>query len=310
MEQIPRTVKNFLEELGCNKTEITIINQLLKVSGLTLRELCRVTEKSTGVLSEALKKLIGKGIVKRERVNGSPTYAIENPDTIFRWVDRESDRNISALKQKKQDFERFSKTLVANSVKPKVRFFTGMEGLRESYYEILKYKPKMLMSYLSMTGAYQKEILDLLDGFVKKRIEENIAVKIIARKSPMTVYLKLRDKQELRSMRIVTQNLFPMANSEVNLYGNCMHSMSVDPNGVFAFIVEDRHMVSIHKAAFELAWKEAEGENLALEKEIAKIKDPRKVIKEIEEAGKFPKNLEKNLAHNTGLPKAVLMDGE
>ena len=102
MQQIPRTVKNFLEELGCNNTEIIIINQLLKENGLTLRELCRVTEKSTGVLSEALKKLIAKGIIQRETVNGSPNYAIENPETILRWVERESDRNISVLKQKKQ----------------------------------------------------------------------------------------------------------------------------------------------------------------------------------------------------------------
>lgn len=289
MEQIPRTVKNFLEELGCNKSEITIINQLLKEKGLTLRQLCRITEKSAGVLSEALKKLIAKGIVKRETVNESPTYAIENPETILRWVERESERNITVLKQKKQDFERFSKTLVANSMKPKVRFFTGMDGLKESYYEILKYKPKALMSYLSMTVSYEKEFLDLLDDFVKKRIEAGIGIRMIARKSPMTIHLKLCDKQQLRNMRLVTQNLFPMANSEVNLYGNCMHSMSVDPKGIFAFIVEDRHMVGIHKAAFELAWKESEKENTAIENEIVKIKDPRKIIQQIEKMEEFPR---------------------
>jgi predicted transcriptional regulator len=105
------------------------------------------------VLSEALKKLIAKGIVKREMINNSPTYLIENPEAISKWVKRRSNKDIQALKQKQEDFERFSQTLVSNSVKPRVRFFTGIEGLKESYEEVHKYEAKELLCYMSVTKA-------------------------------------------------------------------------------------------------------------------------------------------------------------
>ncbi len=266
MEQIPRTVKNFLEELGFNNTEITVINTLLKENGLSLRQICRNAGKSSGVVSEALKKLIAKRIVLREIVNDSPTYNIENPDTIARWVGRETDKNINVLKQKRQDFEQFSKTLVANSVSPKIRFFTGMDGLKESYMNIIEYKPTEIMSYLSVTEEYQKELADVTASFVRKRVENNIVNRIIARISPMIIMLKQKGEEELRKVRLVSEKQFPAVNSEVNLYGNCMHCTSLDPQGIFAFIVEDPHMVSISKAAFELAWRESEHENVAIEK--------------------------------------------
>lgn len=283
MDQIPRTVKKLLEELGCNNSEIIIINHLLGEGSITLRGLCKIMGKSTGVLSEALKKLIAKGIVKREMLNGSPSYLIENPETILRWVTRETERNIAVLKQKKQDFEQFSQTLVTNSAKPKIKFFTGMDGLKESYYEILKYEPRELLSYISITHSYQAGVLDLLEDFVQKRAENGISVRIIARKSPMSMYLKMRDSMELRKTRIVSGKQFPTVNSEVNLFGDCMHSMSLDPQGIFAFIVEDKHMVNIQKAAFELAWRESEHENAAIEKELQNVKNPKIFLKQMKE---------------------------
>jgi hypothetical protein len=138
---------------------------------------------------------------------------------------------------------------------------------------------------MSVTKAYEKEMLKIFDDFAKKRVEKGISARIIAMKSPLTMYLKLHEKEFLREIRLVTSKKFPHVNSEINICANCMHSMSIDPRGAFAVIIEDKNMVNIQKAAFELAWKETEVESAKIEKEIHS-QGAQEILKKIEEMKK------------------------
>jgi predicted transcriptional regulator len=279
-DEIPKSILVFLQELGFTNTEIVIIKHLLKNNEQTLRQLEKSTGKSTGVLSTSLKKLIAKKIVSKEEINNSPTYLINDTRQIVLWADRTTSQDIKKTKQKIDDLENFTSTFALKSVRPKVRYYSGIEGIRLSYNEILANNPDEICGYFAVRD---KESLDavkqITQKFIKERIEKNIHARNIAIKGKHAVSLKLRDKEQLRETRIVPSELFPTVNSEIILYKSFIHTISIGENGALAVIIDDEQMARLHQTAFELAWVTADKEDKKIQEEIKKFNNPDDMFK-------------------------------
>jgi len=58
MSHLPASIEAYLEEAGFSATEMLIVRQLLDHGATTLREIAVKTGKSTGVLDQAMRKLL------------------------------------------------------------------------------------------------------------------------------------------------------------------------------------------------------------------------------------------------------------
>lgn len=99
---LPASIESSLLEVGFTATELLILNRLLDEDAVTLRQLALKTGKSTGVLDQAMKKLMKKGIISREEINGMPKYTLGSLQSVVSWMDKDLKEKHEQLKRRNQ----------------------------------------------------------------------------------------------------------------------------------------------------------------------------------------------------------------
>ena len=111
MTGLPASVEAHLTEAGFAPTEIMALRKLLEGEALTLRELAAKTGKSTGVLDQAVKKLMSRGIVTRETFNDTPKYLVKSLDAVLQGMREDMEGKRKMLTRKTREFESLSASL-------------------------------------------------------------------------------------------------------------------------------------------------------------------------------------------------------
>src|SRR3989339_348748 len=117
MTGLPASVEAHLTEAGFAPTEIMAIRKLLEGEALTLRELSSKTGKSTGVLDQAVKKLLKKGLIIRELINTTPRYSLISVQTVVEWMKEDMLLKQEMLVRKHQNLESFVRSLTVTEKK-------------------------------------------------------------------------------------------------------------------------------------------------------------------------------------------------
>ena len=104
MTTLPTSVEAYLEEAGFTTTEILILKKLLEKDATTLREMASKTGKSTGVLDQALKKLVQKGIVTKETINDGARFSIHSLEAVVLWMEKDMREKREMLLRRHKDF--------------------------------------------------------------------------------------------------------------------------------------------------------------------------------------------------------------
>src|SRR3989338_1144880 len=107
MSHLPASIEAYLEEAGFSATEMLIVRQLLDHGATTLREIAVKTGKSTGMLDQAMRKLLQKKIVVKETINDVPKYVLNSLQSIVECVEREIKEKQKELERRHQNFESF-----------------------------------------------------------------------------------------------------------------------------------------------------------------------------------------------------------
>ena len=89
MVALPTSIEAALKDAGFTGTEILVLRKLMEEDSMTLRELASKTGKSTGVLDQAIKKLLRKGIIHRQDFNGVSKFVLLSITTISEWMARD-----------------------------------------------------------------------------------------------------------------------------------------------------------------------------------------------------------------------------
>src|SRR3989338_9460629 len=118
MTSLPASIEAALVESGFSATELMILKRLLEDDAMTLRQLALKTGKSTGVLDQAMKKLVKKGIVSKEDINGTPKYTIGSLQAITRWMEKDVKQKRDLLLRKFENFESFISSLEMEKGRP------------------------------------------------------------------------------------------------------------------------------------------------------------------------------------------------
>ena len=107
MNAIPAGVEAALLEAGFSVTEVAILRRLVVDAACTLRDIAGRTGKSTGVLDQAMKKLLLKDIVKKESINNVTKYSMTSLDAVLRWMEEDDRRKRDLMARRHQSFEKF-----------------------------------------------------------------------------------------------------------------------------------------------------------------------------------------------------------
>lgn len=208
---LPLAAENYLIESGLTQTEMLVVKKLLEENRLTLRELASKTGKGNSAIDAALKKLIQRGIVNKEKVNDQPRYTVLDPQSIVSWAERTLEERAAMMKRRHQSFAQFIGSISAEKAHPAVEHYEGEEGIIRAFDRLLQCRTELHIyldpSQLPDTPAFQ-EFLQLHN---RRRKLYGIFLRIIAPDTDAGRRFQSRDPFEYRKTVLVPAQEFPVS---------------------------------------------------------------------------------------------------
>jgi sugar-specific transcriptional regulator TrmB len=249
--------KDSLLSLGLSYRETTVYLALLAIGKGTVSEITRKAgiNRTTGY--DILDALVNKGFVSVSGKEPKQEYAAEPPEKILVYLDQEKEAAAKRLETAKQLVPQL-KTLHNIKSRPKVRFYEGIEGLKEVYEDTLKSKEDLRS--LALVDEAENALEGYFPKYYQRRAEKNIAIRAIFPDSPGARQLKAKDDVEKRQSLIVPGDEYDLK-PEINVYDNKV--MIASWREKLGIIIESQEIADAMKMLFELAWKEAKREDIS-----------------------------------------------
>ncbi len=253
MVALPQAIETALQEAGFSPTEILILNHLLEEEGMTLREIASKTGKSTGVLDQAMKKLLRRHIVERHVINDTPKYIVGSLQSIVDWMENDTQKRREELDRRYSNFESFILTLERERSRPHVEHFDGLSGIKQAYEKLLEYGEKDIVGYVPVSWKEEEDPLrEFKVQWFRDRYKKGIFLRILAHDTPLGRRFQSRDAFEYRKSILVDPASYPF-NFEKYIVNNTL--ACIDFNKRSAMFLHYPEMVKTEKDMFERLWQ-------------------------------------------------------
>ncbi len=191
-----------------------------------------------------LEKMVEKGWIQSIRKAETKHYSALSPEILLEeYKDRLSnlEKSIPLLKSLLQPHE----------LRPNVRFFEGIEGLKKVYRETLTSSTE-ICNY-----ANSRNIRDHWPNYDQEYVLERTKKEIFLRGlAPADEYGKKvinEDNQCFREIRLLPSEHFQVEN-EIKIYDNTTMIASFEPHP-FGILIESAPVAETQRQIFEIAWK-------------------------------------------------------
>lgn len=251
---LPAGIESYLKEAGFSATEMLVLRKLLEEESLTVRELASKTGKSTGVLDQAMKKLLSKRIVVKGTINNQPRYSIQSLDTIVRWVKNDMQERKNNLDRKHQNFESFIASIKLDRTRPDIEHYTGKEGLEQAYLRLLDSGEELLTITPILTSIEDDPLRQFKVDFFRKRQARKIFQRVLAPDTSLARRFQSRDPFEYRKTLLLPEQDLPVTfekiitDSIVACFNHENHTAS---------FLKYPDLAQQERAAFETLWNRA-----------------------------------------------------
>lgn len=235
-----------LTQFGIKPQEAVVFLSCLELGQAGVGQLAKDTGIQRTFVYDIVADLVEKGIFSQTETEGVKKY---------------SSITIDQFKQKQLDkFKEFEAIVpeirVLQSSKgdqPKVKFFSGREGIVTTLYDPLNilHKGDEVLAYATGRGFYEYEKA-FADQYMIDRVTRGINSRSIATNTEETRYFTDKNEEQLRETRLVPADRFDFTN-EINIYANKVSIMSMKEE-LLAIIIESESVAKTQRMIFELAW--------------------------------------------------------
>lgn len=240
------TATEQLTQFGLDSKEATAYLSILELGGASIGKIAKKSGLKRTTLYDVLDSLKQQALVSSSRRGTKTLYYAENPRVIGEKLD-----------EKKRALESMLPELlaIANAIdkKPKVRYYEGLEGIKDVYRDTLKFHEQELLAWVAKEAvdAFDEEFLNKY--YLAKRIEKKIWVRAIAPDLPYMLRYQGLDRASLRTTKLIDAKKFPL-DVEINLYGKSrIGIMSFEEE--LGLIIESEKIYRTLKSIFESQWE-------------------------------------------------------
>ena len=232
-------------QFGLNMNQAKTYLALLELGQTGVIPLARKTGIKRTTLYDLLEELEKKQLVARTQKDAKRLFLALDPSNLEK-----------TLEEKREKLEKLMPALKAlvntTGTKPVIRYYEGLEGIKEVYRDTLSYNGELL-------AFVSENILDKLgqefaDEYKEKRKKANIQVRILVPQKPELQKELATAKEDLRTYRFVSAEKYPFT-MELNIYGNKIALMSFQEE--LGIIIESNEIAQNLRYLFELAWNGA-----------------------------------------------------
>jgi sugar-specific transcriptional regulator TrmB len=235
-----------LKNLGVlNQKETAAYLAVLELGETTIQRIANKSKIKRTTLYDVIASLKEKGLVAITKKKKRSFYYAEDPYKIG-----------EDLENKKKDYQKILPELLslANLLdkKPKIKFFEGINGIKEVYKDTLKYANQETLTWSSVEVIKYFDTDWLWTFYVPTRIQKRIWNRTISTKNKYTEKLKESDIKSLRETKLVSAEQFPIE-AEINLYGQRNIGIMAYKEQI-GLIIESEKIYNTLKSIFEMNW--------------------------------------------------------
>jgi len=251
VDTLPSSIESHFRDAGFSATEILIVKKLVEGNAMTLRDLAFKTGKSTGVLDQAMKKLLKKKIVQREMINGTPKYVLHSLESVSKWLQDDMRQKKSMLELRHQNFESFIASIASGKKRPEMQFFQGEEGLKKAYISLLEKGSDFVQYGPTIFTESEDPLREFRVQYFRERRKKNIFLRVLTNNTPLGRRAVSRDPFEYRKTILISQDTYPFSFEKI-IVGNtvaCFHLENME-----ACFIEYAELADRERQFFEKLW--------------------------------------------------------
>lgn len=237
-----------LRDFGLEDREAKVYLTCLRLGQATPNLISHESGIQRTYVYNILVDLFEKGLISEVEIRGKKTYSALSIEQ-FKALQAEKMRRLESLVPELKAFER------AVGDRPKVRFYEGKEGIFIAQQETLTLpRGSEILAYATGQGLYQYDP-DFALSYIRQRAKKGITARSLAADTPETRQFTDKNKEQLRTTRLVPADQFPFTN-EINIWGNKVSIMSMQGQ-LLAVVIESESIARTQRSIFELAWRGA-----------------------------------------------------
>ncbi len=216
--------------------------ELGQASVQAIAEKARIERTNT---YDSIESLVEKRLMSITTSGKKHLFIAESPDILGRILDDKK----AELKQLLPELQSIFNV---SEVKPRIRFYPGVEGFKTVYADTLTCQEKNMAGIFAMKDFLEIAGRDFLERMVEGRVKRGINLKVIRSQEREVAGLHETSKQEMRDLRYSPLGLvFPISTF---VYDNKVIYLS-SKKETFGLIIESKDIAQAHKNYFEALWQ-------------------------------------------------------
>lgn len=248
--KIPKNIETLLTQAGLTDKEAKVYLALLTLGKGTVSEIARVAGIGRTYGYAILDILAAKNLISVSGKKPKQEFVAESPRKLYEFLEGE----VATRKETLGAVKNLLPELISmHSVedRPKVRFYEGLEGIKEVYEDTLTAKERPLRGF-----AKYEELHGTLPNFFpeyyKRRAARGIYGRAIITDTPLARVRAKHDKEEAREMMLIPKDKFDIS-PEIDIYDNKV--MIVSWREKLGIIIESGEIADAMKKIFDLVWE-------------------------------------------------------
>lgn len=244
-------IEESLVKSGLSENESKVFLVLLELGKGTVTQITRKAGLNRTTGYDILDNLVTKGLASISGKEPKQEYLTESPDKIISLLENQIKEKTEQLKKIKSVLPEI-KSLHNVAGRPKVRFYEGVQGLKDVYEDTLtSHEP--IRAYASVENMHMG-LPGYFPEYYKRRAGKNIAIRAIIPDTETGRERKSFDTKEMRETALVPKDAFDFS-PEINIYDNKV--MIASWREKLGIIIESTEIADAMKKIYELAWAEA-----------------------------------------------------
>lgn len=239
------TLSDQLIQFGLNQKQAVIYLALLELGASPVIQLTKKTGILRTTVYDVLIELQKKGLISQTRKGKKRLFLAQDPENLGKMLEEKQNRLQELMPALKS-------MLNTTGSKPVIRYYEGIEGIKEVYRDTLKYQG-LLQAFVT-ENIVRKLGQEFADEYKGKRVKARIQVQVIGPDTDEIIEYKKSDRADLKETRLVPRETFPFS-IEMNIYGNKIAFMSFSEQ--LGLIIESSEIAKNLRFLFDLAWKGA-----------------------------------------------------
>ncbi|MFA5961550.1 MAG: helix-turn-helix domain-containing protein [Parcubacteria group bacterium] len=233
-----------LKKIGMEEKQAKLYLACLSLGATTIIEIARKTGIKRTTVYENLDEMVRAGYVKVMKKEKRKRYLALEPKELK-----------DLIRRKEALLEQIMPQLTAmnnvSSIKPKVWFYEGKEGILEAYEDSLNY------SNIEVVGFASGEVLKMfslkeVEKYIARRQRKKIIQTLIMPEDKDAKSFIVNASEQLRRVKVVSEEEYPFK-IEINIYANRLALFSVKDK--MAVIMESEPISSAMRMIFRMCWK-------------------------------------------------------